>query len=223
MPRLFGGVVLLAVLPAFGGAGEKLPDGKWLPLFNGKNLDGWMAEGAKEYKKDGKTIPVWSVSNGVLTCSGRGYGFLRYAKQEFGDFVFHVEYRIAKKGNSGIGIRTVPFDPKQSRKTRPSIACYEIQLVDDAGKKPSTHSTGSLYRHVAPSTNPGKPAGEWNAMDIYCQGPRIRIFFNGVKIIDVDQTSIAKIRNKPLKGYLCLQNHGRFIEFRDIRVLDLKK
>src|SRR4051794_31319063 len=82
-----------------------------LPLFNGKDLDGWVVEGKGDFKdKTGKTLPVWSVKDGKLFCDGNGYGFLRYNKKEFADFALHVEYRmIQPKGscNSGIGIRTV--------------------------------------------------------------------------------------------------------------------
>jgi hypothetical protein len=193
-----------------------------LVLFNGKNLDGWTVEGTKDFKgKDDKVTLVWSVQDGLLRCEGKGFGFLRYDKKEFADFVLHVEYRMTPKCNSGIGIRTVPFDPKKNSATRPSYAAYEVQLLDDAGKPPTKNSSGSLYRYVAPSANPVKPAPEWNAIDIECAGPRIKITINGQKIIDVDQSKIDEIKNKPLKGYVCLQNHGGRIEFRNVRIREL--
>src|SRR5262249_25004810 len=135
-------------------------------LFNGRDLDGWVAEGVSTYEKDGKTVAVWTVEDGHLLCTGKGFGFLRYDKREFADFSLHFEFRMTPRSNSGIGIRTRPFDPARSRATRPSFYSYEIQLFDDAGKPPSTHSTGSLYRYVAPRRNPIKPAGEWNSIDI---------------------------------------------------------
>jgi hypothetical protein len=216
---------LFVLLVAVALANASAEDAK-LVLFNGKDLTGWVAEGAKEYKDKatGELRPVWSVNKeGNLFCDGSGFGFLRYDGRRFSDFRFHVEYRMTKKCNSGIGIRTTKFDPKQSKGTRPSFAAYEIQLLDDAGKKPDAHSTGSLYRYVAPSSNPGRPVGEWNAMDIECIGPRIRITFNGEKIIDVDQSTIAELKDKPLDGYLCLQNHGGKLEFRNVWVTDLTK
>jgi hypothetical protein len=194
------------------------------PIFNGKDIDGWVAEGAKEFKgKDGKTGPVWTVRDGMLHCQGQGFGFLRYTKQEYGDFAFHVEYRMLNpKCNSGIGIRTRAFDPKQSKATRPSIYSYEIQIFDDGAKPPDTHSTGSLYRYVAPRVSSAKPVGEWNVADIVCVGPRIRVTINDQKLIDVDQTSIAEIKDKPLKGFVCLQNHGGVLDFRNIRIREIK-
>lgn len=190
-------------------------------LFNGRNLDGWVAEGVSEIRDGSGTRPVWSARDGMIACEGSGFGFLRYAGREFGDFVLHVEYRMEPGGNTGVGIRTRPFDPSQSRATRPSFYSYEIQLVDDAGKPPSPHSTGSLYRYVAPKTNPVEPAGAWNALEIECRGPRIQIRLNDELILDVDQSTIESLKEKPLSGYVCLQNHGRRAEFRNVRIRDL--
>lgn len=195
--------------------------GEKVAIFDGKSLDGWVAEGAKDYKVGDQLKNVWSVKDGVILCEGKGFGFLRYDKKEFADFVFHVEYKQAPKCNSGLGIRTTKFDPKQSTATRPSFYSYEIQLVDDAGKEPNAHSTGSLYRYVAPAENANKPAGEWNEMEIECRGPLIKITHNGKKIIDVDQSKIEAIANKPTRGYVCVQNHGGTIEFRNLWVREI--
>lgn len=204
-------------------AGEKK-----IVLFNGKDLTGWVAEGNIEFsdpKDKSKKVKVWSVQNGAIHCQGKGFGFLRYDKKAFADFHFHVEYRMVnpadKRNNSGIGIRTVKFDPKRSRDTRPSFACYEIQLLNDVNAKPDTHSTGSLYRYVAPKINAIKPAPAWNTMDIYCNGPKIRIVLNGKEILDFDQTTLDRVKNNPLQGYVCLQNHGSTIEFRNVWIEEL--
>jgi hypothetical protein len=199
------------------------------PLFNGKDLDGWVAEGPKVDKK-GKI--VWSVEEGMLVCQGTVFGFLRYERQQFSDFVLRVEYRFIPDpksnapGNSGIGIRTVPYDSENSRLTRPSYASYEIQLMDDAGKKPSPTGTGSLYRYLAPKINVVKPAPEWNGVEVECLGPRIKVRMNGEEILDADQTTLADVKSKPakapapkdkpLKGFLSLQSHSEKIEFRKV-------
>jgi hypothetical protein len=196
-------------------------DQGFLSLCNGKDLDGWVAEGVSTYEKDGETLPVWTVKDGHLLCTGKGFGFLRYDRREFADFVFHVEFRMAPRCNSGLGIRTRPFDPAKSRATRPSFYSYEIQLFDDAGKPPSTHSTGSLYRYVAPRRNPMRPAGDWNTIDVECVGPRIKVTLNGEPIVDVDQDDMPQLRGKPRKGYVCLQNHGGTIEFRSLRAREI--
>jgi hypothetical protein len=227
--RWLAAVVLLVlplapVLPA-----EGAEEGR--ALFNGKDLDGWVVEGAKDYKDGDKVKPVWVARDGMISCTvNRGsYGFLRYARQEFADFHLHLEYRMAppagakgRRGNSGVGIRTVPFDPKRSGKTRPSAAAYEVQLLDDAGRPPDKHSTGSLYTHVAPKVNAAKAAPAWNVLEIECVGPRIKITLNGQEVVDVDQSTLPAIRGKPLRGYICLQNHGSPVDFRNVRVREIK-
>ena len=67
--------------------GNAVYAGEGRPLFNGNDLKDWVAEGGKEFKdKDGKLESVWSVRDGMLHCQGQGFGFLRYTKEEFGDF-----------------------------------------------------------------------------------------------------------------------------------------
>src|SRR5260370_12714557 len=191
-------------------------------LFNGKDLDGWVVEERPYKDKSGKGMPNWAVRDGVLTCEGKTFGFLRYEKQEFADFALHVECRLSPKSNTGIGIRTVPYDPKKDEETRPSYHSYEIQVQDDEGKPPSKSSTGSLYRYVAPKANPIKRAPVCNTVDIECIGPRIRVTMNGQEIMNVDQGTIEEIKNKPLKGYVCLQSHGKKVEFRNVRIREIK-
>jgi hypothetical protein len=217
-------VLVLALLPARPAVADDSRD-----LFNGKDLDGWVVEGSREYTKGGKKFPVWVVQDGLLCCTVEqsSFGFLRYAKQEFSDFALHVEYRMAapnkgRRGNSGVGIRTVPYETKSPLKTRPSFAAYEVQLLDDAGAKPTKHSTASLYRYVAPKVNAVKAAPAWNVLDVECVGPRIRIRLNGKEVLDVDQTTVKEIKDKPLKGFVCLQNHGSRVEFRSVRVREIR-
>lgn len=217
------------------------PEPSFRDLFNGKDLDGWTVEGPAKLK-DGPAI--WTVTpEGYLRATagkdefgGGGFGFLRFSKQQFGDFTLHVEYRFmpegkgVESGNSGVGIRTVPFDRMQSRTTRPSYASYEIQLLDDAGKPANKNSSGSLYRYVAPKSNPVKAAPEWNTMEVDCVGPHLRITINGVQLIDVDQNNIEDLpaknkpkgipapKDKPLTGYIALQSHSGTVEFRKVQV-----
>ncbi len=65
-----------------------------------------------------------------------------------------------------------------------------MQFQDDAGKGPDPYCTGSLYRYIAPTKNPVKKPGEWNEIDIECVGPRIRVWINGDKVLDVDQSAV---------------------------------
>ncbi len=209
-------------------------EGDILP-FNGKDLQGWVAEGDAKVKSGpeaGKT--VWSVKDGMIRCEGLGgFGFLRYSPREFGNFEWELEYRFdapvlpnarggsAKVGNSGLGIRTGPFNPLKSWESRPSVVSYEIQLLDDAGTPPSATGSLSLYRFVAPKENAIKPSPEWNALKIRCNGPQIDIWLNSKHVQHFDQSTDPKLKDKPLKGFLSLQNHSSGITFRNLRVRDI--
>jgi Domain of Unknown Function (DUF1080) len=217
MSHLYLPTILCIVIALTQGLSAAEPEFK--DIFNGKDLTGWVVEGAKETKEKDGVVPVWSAAEGMIHCTGKGYGFLRYDLQQYGDFVFHVEYRMTKGCNSGIGIRGTKYDGKAP--SRPSFAAYEIQILDDSTKAPGNHTSGSLYRYVAPKVNATLPAGEWNIMEIECRGPQIRITLNEQVIHDLDQSKIEAIKNKPLQGYLCVQTHGKPIDFRNLRVKEL--
>jgi hypothetical protein len=122
MALLVGVVCVAAAAPTARPADDGFRD-----LFNGKDLDGWVIDGPREVRDraTGQTRPNWQVRDGMIV-GGGAFGFLRYERQQFRDFVFRAEYRLEKGGNSGLGIRTRAFDPKQSTATRPSFYSYEI-------------------------------------------------------------------------------------------------
>lgn len=181
-------------------------------------LSDWVVEGTGQFDERGEKMPVWTFADGVVRCAGRGFGFLRH-RETFADFRLTLEYRFPKKGNSGIGVRTIPFTGVLE--TRPSRAAYEIQLLSDQGKPPERSSCCSLYGIEPPRENTSRAVGEWNTVVIECRGPRIRVDHNGVEVVDYDQSTRAETARKPLVGSICLQNHGSQIEFRGIRVDDL--
>ncbi len=193
-------------------------DDGFVEIFNGQDLTGWIAEGMFDYDKENAEKPIWIVDDGTLVCKGRRWGFLRYDK-ELTDFVVRLQFRTSKGCNSGLGIRGSKFT---GWTTSPSRSGYEMQILDDAGKKPNEHSSGALYRYVAAKQNAIKPAGEWNDIEIECRGPKIRITLNDVVIQDVDQSQIDAIKKKPLTGYFSVQDHGHHVEFRNIRLKELK-
>ncbi|HEY2838617.1 MAG TPA: DUF1080 domain-containing protein [Pirellulales bacterium] len=199
------------------GAGKETPP--FADIFNGKDLTGWVVEGTTTRGSGDDKSPVWTVKDGEIRCAGGGFGFLRFDRAAC-DFTLKAEIKLEPKANSGIGIRTVPF--RTVRQTRPSFAAYEVQIQDDAGAPADKHCSGSLYRYVAPTENAMKPAGEWNTVEITCTGPRIVIKINDRTVQDVDQSKIEEIKNKPLCGYICLQNHGSPAVFRKVQMQVMK-
>lgn len=183
-------------------------------LFNGKNLDGWwVAANAK---------PVWGAENGVIFCQGGGGGWLMTA-EEYGDYELHLEYKMPKMGNSGVGLRS-PL------RGDPAYVGMEIQLIDDVNWKglQEWQHTGAIYNVVAPKKINNKEIGEWNAMRIVAKGRQIRVENNGEVLVDANLDDYVKEHGKKHpgilrdKGHVGFQSYNFRVEFRNIYLKELK-
>jgi hypothetical protein len=207
----FLGCVLTACLGIHAWA-DQPPDG-FVSIFNGKDLTGWKVnEGGKQ--------EVWGATPGILYVEGHGGGWL-LTEKEYGDFEIRLEYKMPEHGNSGVGLRT-------PRKGDPAYVGMEIQLIDDGTWKglQEWQHTGAIYNVVPPSSLPGKPAGQWNKIDITAKGRQVTVVLNDVKIVDANlddhKDSFEKHPGlKREKGHLGLQSHDGRVEFRNIFVKEL--
>ncbi len=158
----------------------------------------------------------WSVNaaTGVLICAGNGgHEWLRYNRQ-FSNFVFHVEWRLAKlpgqaKYNSGVFVRN----------NAQGVIWYQAQVGNASGgyffgQNPEHGSLPRFSLRDALTRQAVKPAGEWNTYDIRCQGKKLTLRVNGVV------TSVYDHCNHP-KGYVGLEAEGSRIEFRHVRIKKL--
>ena len=82
---------------------------------------------------------------------------------------------------------------------------------------------------VRPKKNAMKPVGEWNAEEVTAQGPHITVNLNGATTVDADLSKIEKPMDekdhpglKRTKGRIGFLGHGARVEFRNIRVKELK-
>ncbi len=177
-------------------------EGKPVQLFNGKDLTGWVA-----LEKDRKF--GWTAANGVLRAPGGGANLVSTAR--FWNFKLHIEFRMFADSNSGIGLR----------------GRYEVQVLDDYGKPPNSHSNGSLYSRIAPAVNASKPPGEWQAYDITLIGRDLTVVLNGKKLIDKGYieglTAMGHDPNEGEPGPLSLQGDHGPVEFRNIVLTPLTK
>jgi hypothetical protein len=204
--------LLLCLLPATLQAQTK--DG-FVPLFNGKDLDGWEVRESKPGDKD-----KWS-SKDDLVVAKPGSGWIG-TKKMYGDFVLKLEWRISEEGNSGVFLRVPDVKSKES----PSALGMEIQILDDnakqyKGKLKPYQYCGGLYHFQGPSKAMFKGAGEWNSYEISCKGDSIVVVFNGEKVIDADASKDAVLAKRPKRGFLGLQNHGTGVEFRKVMIKTL--
>jgi len=224
-------------------AAQETKDSKsvgWVQLFNGKDLTGWKIypnpnpgqikkvievkdgdrlTGYDGETKDGKTVHLWRVENGLLIGSGPS-SHLFSEKGEYDNFHFRVEAKINDKGNSGQYFRTAfgPGFPKG----------YEAQINATHGDK---IRTGSLYpsfgklsdedraKILVMNTAPHK-ADEFFTQEVIADGPRIQIIVNGKVTVNwVDP------KNTYTRGHFALQGHdpGTVVTFRKIEYMPIKK
>jgi len=184
-------------------------------LFDGRTLDGW--EGAGKPKET-----CWKVADHAIVCTGaKGGPWLRTATQ-YGDFNLRFDYQVSPGGNSGVYVR-VPQNGNHHRDNdeKPE-AGFEIQVLDDKAEqyaklKPYQYC-GSLYDICGASRHVGRTPGEWNTLEINCQGQHVTTTHNGVTIVDVTPQTHPLISLRKTKGFLGLQNHSTVVKFRNVRI-----
>src|SRR5689334_24666924 len=72
-------------------------DDGFVPLFNGKDLAGWVVKGKPE---------GWQVTkDGILRSEGGKGGEWLRSEKEYDDFILKVEWKVSKDGNSGVFLR----------------------------------------------------------------------------------------------------------------------
>jgi len=220
-----------AMMPIAARGVTQAQDEGFTPLFNGKDLTGWVY--GRRGERENKTGKGYQVENGVLFTTKEDGGSLYTAKQ-YADFILRFEFKLTENANNGIGIRA-PLDGDAA------YGGIEIQVLDDSGSqytnlRPAQYH-GSIYDMVPAKRGFQKPVGEWNSEEITVKGRQITVKLNGVTIVDAnlddvkDEETIARHRdlNKPegsrgianTRGHIGLLGHGTRVEFRNIRIREL--
>jgi len=140
------------------GSDREVKWGEPVQLFNGQNLDGWVAIG------DGASH--WKAVEGILSNEKSGANIR--TSSEFRDFKLQLEFKIPAGSNSGIYLR----------------GRYETQVADLHGEPPHNRGVGGIYGHLTPTVNMAKPAGEWNLVELTLIGYRVTVVVNGETTID---------------------------------------
>src|SRR5688500_13789047 len=184
-------VIALTVGCAHNERGESNAEPGFRPLFNGKDLSGWMypknAEGKEIKQGAGNQV---RADDGVPYCTATDGGRLMTTEQ-YDDFVLRFEFKLTPNANNGIAIRSAPDG-------NPAYRGMEIQILDDSGSKyhapnkeirPAQYH-GSIYDIVPAKQGHQKPVGEWNQQEIVAVGSRIKVILNGATIVDADLAEI---------------------------------
>ena len=214
------------------GATESAPPSDAIVLFDGKNLDEWVAT------RD-KSPAGWTVADGVMTVNTKAGNI--ETKRHFKNYQLHLEWQIPadiggqgqSRGNSGLFLAA----------TGPGDAGYELQILDSFNNKTYVNGqAGSIYKQSIPLANAMRKPGEWQVYDVIWTAPTfnadgsvktpayVTAFHNGVLIqnnfalkgetVYIGQPTYKAFDGAPIK----LQSHNdpsKPISFRNIWIREL--
>jgi len=185
-------------------------------LFNGKDFTGFtfcMKNGADP-------METWSVTNGVIHCTGKPIGYIR-TTQSYSNYFLTVEYRFVKVApkadNSGILVHIQSPD-----KVWPQ--CVQVQgkherlgdLFLMEGAEAKEHKGMDKNTPVAfRGTSHESPVGEWNTCETICKNNKVVSFINGYFVNEITECTLNG-------GYIGIQSEGGEIEVRSIYFSALK-
>ena len=198
-------------------------------LFDGKTTKGWHSYGKST------AGAAWKVQDGALyfDASNKDGGDI-VTNEVYENFDLKLEWKISEKGNSGIIINikedTIKYEHVWN--TGP-----EIQVLDNEGHadgKMTKHRAGDLYDLIKSTSEPVKPVGEWNAIEIISNKGKLQIFVNNINVVTTtmwDDNWRKMIANSKFKdmpdfgtfksGKIALQDHGNAVWFRNIKIKKL--
>jgi HEAT repeat protein len=188
----------------------------FVPLFNGRDLEGWTGAAASYVVEGGK----------VVVHPERGGGNL-YTQKEYGDFVIRFDFKLAPAANNGLGVRA-PLEGDAA------YVGMELQILEDGSPvywnlHPYQYH-GSVYGIVPAKRGVQKPVGEWNSEEATVEGRRVSVVVNGITIVDADLDDASAggtmdgKEHPGLKrptGHIGFLGHGSRLELRNIRVKEL--
>ena len=140
----------------------------WTLLFDGKSLDGWM-------RSDGKPSNR-GVDHEAINPHRCGAYMLVFDK-EFSNFELKCDFKVSPLCNSGIFVRTYPLTPRKNK----DVGYNGIEVAIDDGIKEGYHATGAIYDLSPALVDATKPTGQWNHIEVKCDGPNITV---DLKLVD---------------------------------------
>lgn len=195
-------------------------EGGFVPLFNGKDLTGWVVVNVKP--------DTFYVKDGELVTTGHPTGTIRTEKM-YENFILEIEWMHENKtepGNSGIFVWATPHPvgntpfPKGIEvqvlvnfETDWATSHGDVFSVNGAKCKPDRPHPKGMERCL-PSERRAKGGGEWNHYKIIANNGTIKLHVNGKEVSGVSEV-------KPRKGYIHLEAEGAVCRFRNIRIKEL--
>jgi hypothetical protein len=190
----------------------------FVPLFDGKTLDGWT----EIHKRPGDS---YFVTNGLIASPANAGNDL-VTDQSFADYILLMDFKLTPGANNGVGIR-VPFETNDL-----TYSGNEVQILDDddpqyAKLEPGQYC-GSLYKIFAAKRGALKKVGQWNHYEISAIGRHIKVVLNGQTIVDGNLNDVLDrevLRGHPgmlrESGHIALLGHWSYVEFKNIFIKEL--
>ena len=211
------GVLCIVLTITLGAAGQdSLNEGRWISLFNGKDLDGWKVKIAG-YELDDNYGNTFRVEDGILKVSYDQYdkfdekfGHLFY-KEKFSHYIVRVEYRFVGDQTRGgpswafrnSGIMVHCQSPESMGKDQGFPVCVEVQLLGGNGKDkratgnlctPGTHVVmdGKLIkRHCTSSRSKTYHGDQWVTAEVEVRGKSlIKHIINGETVLEYEKPQL---------------------------------
>ena len=188
----------------------------WVDVMPSADLKGWSRVPVPPGAPLGKQ--QWHVeeSGKVLVCEGDGGHDMLLCDREFGDAVFHFEFRYTKvEGKTGYN------SGAYVRNSKDGAIWHQSQIGDGSGgylfgETPGADGKKTFFTIKADAADGRvKPAGEWNALEITARGNTLTLWVNGAV------TCEFKDCGNP-KGLVGLEGEGYRIEFRNLKVKELR-
>jgi len=225
----------------------EFPPGKWVPLFNGKDLTGWKVK-IRGYPLGVNFGNTFRVEDGLLKVrydqyggefKGR-FGHLFYEKPIFSNYRLRVEYRFVGeqiKGGPGwawrnSGIMIHGQTPESMKRDQSFPTSIEVQLLGghEKGERPTANlcTPGTqvvidgklIKRHVTNSKSKTYRGDQWVTVEVEVRGNRIRHFVNGECVLEYTDPQLDD--GTPLRGgTISLQSESHPIDFRKVEIMVL--
>ncbi|MBX7254757.1 MAG: DUF1080 domain-containing protein [Candidatus Hydrogenedentes bacterium] len=216
------GVLLSLVIAGSAVAAEPTPsaleaDSKgWVDIIPSADLKGWSRVAVPPKDPLGKQ--QWHVEDAgkTLVCEGDGGHDMLLCDREFGDAVFHFEFRYTKvEGKTGYN------SGAYARNSKDGSLWHQAQFGDADGGYLFGETLGPDGKKKSFGTKDEvkdgrvKPAGEWNTLEITAKGSELTLWVNGAVTCKVNNCGNPK-------GFVGLEGEGYRIEFRNLKVKELK-
>ena len=219
MKTISRSVLLFSVVAlAAAGAGYASESGGWIPLFDGKTLNGWKANEQPD---------SFRIEDGAIVCGGtRCHLFYvgNVQNAQFKNFEFKADVMAKPGANSGIFIHT-----RFQNDGWPNYG-YEVQVDNTQplhnGYK-EMKKTGSLYgiRNVYKQL---VQDNEWFTLTIVVRGKRIVVKINDTLVVDYIEPDRPARKNRTVNwvlssGTFALQSHDpdSVVHYKNISVRPL--